>query len=135
MRTVRTLPRYVENVHQEYLRQRANGSWFEWDHFLDQHIGLQYYEVGDACVDKDRAVREALHEQRIPVGERRDMEGLSTGATNWTTHYYTGYKVVAIEHDPQKIMSPHESHPHSSMIAFECLHDATGRYVRGGFRW
>ena len=83
---------YVAAVHDEYLTQRSAGSWFEWDHFLDQHIGLKYREVDAACAAKDNLVRKVLHERRIPVGERRCYEKLITQVDNYTSHYYTGYK-------------------------------------------
>ena len=81
---------YIEDVHMQYIAQASSdgGSWFNWDHWLDQHVGLKYQETGDTCVTMDRAVRKTIFEHQIPVGERRSADG----AGNETTHYYTGFK-------------------------------------------
>ena len=84
---------YIEAVHQQYSSAKANGDWFGWDHFMDQHIGLKYQEIGDACDAEQARVRKQLRTSDVPVGERRDYEGLTTGGLSGnTTHFYTGYK-------------------------------------------
>merc|ERR1719198_2603505 len=86
--------KYIESVHLDYIAQTSKdgGSWFNWDHWLDQHIGLKYQETGEECRSMDREVRASIFSDSIPVGERRDFAKLTTGIENHTTHYYTGYK-------------------------------------------
>ena len=87
---------YVEAVHQEYLLERraddASSNWFDWDHWLDQHIGVEIDYVDGECETVNHDIRKVLFENQIPVGERRAFERFSDGTRNYSSHYYTGYK-------------------------------------------
>ena len=90
---VRDYEDYVQDSHNRFVGTASvSTNQNKWDHWMDQHIGLKYREVDDACAAKDNVVRKVLHERRIPVGERRCYEKLITQVDNYTSHYYTGYK-------------------------------------------
>lgn len=77
---------YINKVHGRYL-QEPHGNlkrdrWRNWDHWLDQHVGVKYYET-EGCYDKSKAVTSRLLENDNAVGKRAiDGDG---------DHYYTGY--------------------------------------------
>jgi len=77
---------YIEKVHGRYL-QEPHGNlkrdrWRNWDHWLDQHVGVKYDEV-EGCYDKSEQVTSRLLSNDIPVGKR--------AITGDGDHYYTGY--------------------------------------------
>ena len=80
---------YVEEVHATWIgpSSETGGSWFNWDHWLDTHIGLKYQPVDPSCLTADAALRSALQSNGVPTAERKSLSH-----DQLTTHYYTGYK-------------------------------------------
>lgn len=77
---------YIYEVHRKYL-QKPHGSlrkdrWRNWDHWLDQHVGLKWKEEY-GCYDHSRAVTSYLLDANIPVGKRAIQQD--------GDHYYSGY--------------------------------------------
>ena len=80
---------YVEEVHATWIgpTSETGGSWFNWDHWLDTHIGLKYQPVDPSCLTADAALRSVLQSNGVPTAERKSLSH-----DQLTTHYYTGYK-------------------------------------------
>ena len=78
---VQALDDYVASDHALYLnssagtnetvgRNDSHSSWYSWDAWLDQHVGLWYSGDETSCSVRAAAIREALQRDRVPVGER-----------------------------------------------------------------
>merc|ERR1711988_121417 len=79
---------YINTVHEKYLSNRVNSrkdeKWRNWDHWLDQHVGLKWSgEMG--CHDQSKAVTSALLESDTLVGKRAASDG---------DHFYSAYMGV-----------------------------------------
>lgn len=82
---------YITQVHEKYLRDldhpeyEATKRWRNWDHWLDQHVGIAWSKT-DGCIDKNKQITEALLKNDAYLGER-DAAG---------DHFYTAYPDVAM---------------------------------------
>lgn len=82
---------YITEVHKKYLQpphgQLKRDRWRNWDHWLDQHVGLKWKQ-SDGCHDKSKTITSALLDKDIPVGKRAiDGDG---------DHYYSGYSGMSM---------------------------------------
>uniref|UniRef100_A0A7S2ANT5 Uncharacterized protein n=1 Tax=Octactis speculum TaxID=3111310 RepID=A0A7S2ANT5_9STRA len=89
--SVRDYEEYISRVHERYLShssspgEKATDQWRNWDHWLDQHIGIAWAET-EGCTDKNKDITEALLAKDIYLGER-DAAG---------DHFYTAYEDVSM---------------------------------------
>lgn len=79
---------YVSRVHLKYLSrphdEDETSKWRNWDHWLDQHVGIKWYENDptELCYDKNQDITRMLLENHITCGKRAvDHDG---------DHFYTG---------------------------------------------
>lgn len=78
---------YIRQVHVKYLKNRQTNlrrdAWRNWDHWLDQHVGIKWKE-DDGCYDHSKAVTSRMLDNDTPVGKRAiNGDG---------DHYYVGYE-------------------------------------------
>ena len=82
---------YVDRVHETYLAE--TDTEFNWDHWLDQHLGLRYNAAEyDVCAPMDDTVRHRLRGDAVgdgatgtptvPLAKRRSLEYIDTGELN-----------------------------------------------------
>ena len=85
---------YVDRVHETYLAE--TDTEFNWDHWLDQHLGLRYNAAEyDVCAPMDDTVRHRLRGDAVgdgatgtptvPLAKRRSLEYIDTGELNCET--------------------------------------------------
>lgn len=79
---------YIGRVHDKYLTrphdEDETSKWRNWDHWLDQHMGIKWYmdDPDDLCFDKNQDVTAMLLENHVTCGKRAiDGDG---------DHFYTG---------------------------------------------
>lgn len=77
-RTLQDYDDYARDLHATYFTESAlapyNGEWYNWDHLMDQHIGLWYSGDEEACSERAANVRAGLSEAGIAVGERGESD-------------------------------------------------------------
>lgn len=68
--------RYAQQVHDKFTGDTSayGGAWYNWDHLLDQHVGLWFGGDAASCDDRFLPLREALAEAKVPVGERGESD-------------------------------------------------------------
>mmetsp|Transcript_102902 Transcript_102902/g.295031 ORF Transcript_102902/g.295031 Transcript_102902/m.295031 type:complete len:551 (-) Transcript_102902:243-1895(-) len=78
---------YIARVHKKYLTRPHSGNpddmWRNWDHFLDQHIGIKWYRdtPSDMCYNHNQDITSMLKDHHISCGKRAvDGDG---------DHFYT----------------------------------------------
>lgn len=82
--TLSDYDKYAYDDHHTY----NNASGYDWDHVLDQHIGLFYAGAEEGCNDRAIKVRGLLDEAEIPRGERQETDAHEmycgyTGPMTW----------------------------------------------------
>lgn len=81
--TVAAYNDYIAKTHETRLARAKN--WSNWDHWLDQHLGLKY--VGDDAYGMAERLNDELKMKSRAVGQRTTDEFSS----KYTVHWYTGY--------------------------------------------
>lgn len=91
LRSISDYEDYISRVHKKYLSKPEKLGkayhWRNWDHWLDQHVGLKWTE-SSGCHAKNQAVTERLLEDDEYVGKRAIHED--------GDHFYVGYEGTAM---------------------------------------
>ena len=77
-RSVRSYDAYAAALHATFASPAAlekyGGKWYNWDHSMDQHVGLWYSGNLSSCSDRAAAIRSALEGAGLAVGERSEPD-------------------------------------------------------------
>ena len=76
---------YIQKTHETITGSYENMAG--WDHWMDQHIGIEYVGDQHQVCDLSYQLIADLEARNLPVGQRMDTTALA-GAS---LHYYTGY--------------------------------------------
>ena len=90
-KNVKNYLNYIDDMHQRYTAKSLSEWGDNWDHWLDQHVGVQ---TTDGTLNKK--VMDAMLSDAIPTGWRYGSgnSGGDDDATTSSYHYYAGYRSV-----------------------------------------
>ena len=88
-KSIKQLLNYIEKTHQEYTAQPISEWGDNWDHWLDQHVGVQ---TTDGALNKK--IMDAMETEKVPTGWRYGSgnNGGNDEESTSSYHYYAGYR-------------------------------------------